>query len=186
MNLQTLRHFATRSTLGLIGLLIAVLAGCGNETNSTTPAAAQMSVTLASITVMPASATVSKGEAANLTAIGTFSDGSIVDVTNMATWTATEPAVATARRGIATGTAVGATKITAALNGIDSSPVAITVTAAVLTEISVAPTPISIAKGGTTPLTATGAYSDGTIGNISGSVTWASSNIAAATVAPVE
>jgi hypothetical protein len=58
----------------------------------------------------------------------------------------------------------------------------LTVTAATLQSIAVTPANPSIAKGQTEQFTATGTYSDGTMQNLTNSVTWASSNTTAATI----
>jgi len=174
-------HSITRFGIGLTVLLTFVIAGCsgGTTTNTTTSV---KSATLSSISITPASATISKGKTAMLTAVGTFSDGSIADISSTVTWSGADPAIAMVDRGIATGTTVGTTTVTAVLNGVVSPTADVTVTDAVLTGISIAPAAVSAPKGTTTVFTAIGAYSDGTSGNISGSVTWASSNIAVATV----
>ena len=56
------------------------------------------------------------------------------------------------------------------------------VIAAVITGISINPTTPSTPQGQSVTFTATGAYSDGSTGNVSGSVTWASSNTSVATL----
>uniref|UniRef100_UPI001A9725DF Ig-like domain-containing protein n=1 Tax=Vibrio sp. 10N.222.47.A9 TaxID=1903178 RepID=UPI001A9725DF len=72
--------------------------------------------------------------------------------------------------------------LTASKDGKESNAVTVTVTAAVITDIQVTPSPVNIAKGQTQQLTATATYSDGTSSDISSSVTWAPANTDTATV----
>lgn len=173
-NRTTLIH----STLLLASIL---LTACGGGGGGAAPTPAP---TLKSIAITPASATVAKGGTANLTATGTFSDNSTANITTTVTWTSATPATASvgSNTGIVTGVAVGNTTVTAALKGITSNVVPITVTASALTGIAVTPNAVTIDKGTTTTFTATGTYADSTTGNISASVTWGSSNTNVATV----
>src|SRR5207302_7183948 len=84
--------------------------------------------------------------------------------------------------GLATGTGIGSTNITAAQSGVTSNTLVLTVTAATLQSISISATTASIAKGATTQFTATGTFSDGSTQNLTTSVAWASSNASAATI----
>ena len=63
-----------------------------------------------------------------------------------------------------------------------SNTAVLTVTAATLTSISVAPTSASIAKGLTQQFTATGHFSDGTTQDLTASATWSSSLTTVATI----
>lgn len=173
------------------GLILSfMLAACGGGGGGgTTPAStitapAKTSATLASIDITPATANVSKGLSANFTAIGTYSDGSTADVTSVVTWSSGNSNVATigSATGVATGVAVGSTTVIASANGITSPTASLTVTAATITSISITPTAPSTPKGRPVTFSATGTYSDGTTGNVSGSVTWISSNTAIASL----
>jgi trimeric autotransporter adhesin len=138
---------------------------------------------LTAIAVSPVAATVIQGLTTNFTAIGTYSDGSTASVTNQVTWLSNLATVATINTtGSATGVGVGNAGITAALNGITSPFVTLTVTASVLTSITIAPLAPSMPKGVSATFTATGRYSNGSTGNVSGATTWASSNTAVATI----
>ena len=129
---------------------------------------------LTAIAITPGSATLAKGMTAGLTALGTYSDGSIANVTGIVSWTSAAQVTASVGNttGIVTGVAPGTTTVKAFSNGVFSPAANITVTAAILISISVTPATTSIPQGKSTQFTATGTYSDGTSGNISGSVTW--------------
>jgi uncharacterized protein YjdB len=133
---------------------------------------------------------IPKGTTASLMATGTYSDKTTKDITTKVTWTSAAPDTASVgpSTGVVAGVTVGATAVTATLDGVKSPDASITVTAATLSSIAITPTTTStppllpIAKGNTTTLTATGIYSDGTSGNLSGTVTWISSDKTVVTV----
>ena len=163
---------------GAVFLALAFLSACGGGGGGDATAP-----TLTSIAITPASATIVVASTANLTATGTYSNNSTADITTSVTWTSAAPSTASVgpNTGVVTGVAAGATTVTATLSGITSNMASITVTASPLTGITVTPSSVSIDTGTTTAFTATGTYADLSTGNISGSVTWNSSNTAAAT-----
>ena len=142
------------------------------------------SATLASIAVTPANASVAKGATLQLTATGTFSDGTTQDVTHAVSWSSSNTSVAAINpaSGIALGVLAGTANITASLGGITSPAVPLNITSATLQSISVAPATPSIAPGTTQQFTAIGTYSDLSTANITTSVTWASSAPATAAI----
>jgi hypothetical protein len=83
---------------------------------------------LKSLAVTPASVSLAPGAAQQFTAIGTTNDGTTQDVTATASWTSSNPAVATitASGGLATTIAIGSSTITATASGL-SATAAITV-----------------------------------------------------------
>src|SRR5205085_1188311 len=95
--------------------------------------------TLQSIIVSPTNPSITKGLTQQFTAIGTFSDNSMQNITSQVTWSSATPTVATIdATGKATGVGVGTSVITASLNGITSPGDPLTVTAAAVTVIPVA------------------------------------------------
>jgi uncharacterized repeat protein (TIGR01451 family) len=75
------------------------------------------SATVQSVVVAPANTTIAAGSAQQFTATGTFSDGTIEDVTDTATWSSSNTSVATisnaaGSQGLATGVAGSATAVT--------------------------------------------------------------------------
>jgi hypothetical protein len=140
------------------------------------------SAPLVSIAVTPANASIAKGTTQQFTATGTYSDTSTQNLTSTVTWSSTNTAVATfsSSAGLATGVATGTTTIQASYNSINGST-GLTVTAPVLVSIAVTPANGAIVEGTTQQFTATGTYSDSSTLNLTGSVTWSSSNTAVAT-----
>ncbi len=142
---------------------------------------------LVSLAVTPASPSVPVGTTRQFTATGTYSDGRTVDLTDQVVWSSSDAAVAlvsnaAGSRGLATGLAAGTTQVSATLDGIASPAVTLTVTQAQLTSIAVTPANPSVPAGLTCQFTATGTYNDGKTADLTGLVTWASSDPAKATI----
>ena len=142
---------------------------------------------LVSISVSPASSTLSPGGTAALKAVGTFSDGSMVDLTGTVTWTSAPAGVvsvsnAAGTAGVATALAVGGATITAT-SGTIAGAAKIIVSPATLQTITISPSATSVPIGATALLTAQGSFSDGTMRDITNEVTWASADGTIATIA---
>jgi uncharacterized protein YjdB len=176
---------AVSNASGTQGLVYAMSEGSATVTATLSGIAGSCDVmvtpaTLQSIAVTPITASVPAGYQVQFTATGTLSDGSTFDVTPLATWTSSSTAIATvsttgSTRGLATGIAPGTASITATLDGI-SGQATLTVTAAKLVSISVAPNPFAVAVRGTVALTATGTFSDSTTLDVTKQCVWSSSN----------
>jgi len=138
--------------------------------------------TLKSIAVTPASGSIIVGKTVQLTATGTYSDGSTQNLTSSVAWTSSSSAVASvSSTGLATGLSAGSTT-SKATSGTLSASATISVANATLQSIAVTPAGSSLMTGQTLQFTATGTYSNGTTQNLTGSVTWTSSSTSAATI----
>lgn len=139
-------------------------------------------VTLSSISIVPALATINTTHTLQYVAMATYSNGSTADVSTAVTWRSSNTTVATiSATGLATGHTIGSTNITALFQGILSNQAILNVINP-LVSITVAPASASIHAGGTQPFTATGHFADGTTANITTSVNWTSSNATVATI----
>jgi hypothetical protein len=166
----------TAVTMGA-ATISAIYSGQTGTTNFTASAAA-----LVSIEVATATPAVPAGIAANFTAMGIYSDNTHKDLTTQVTWTSTDTFVATiASSGRATTLFIGNTTIAASLGDI-SGQTTLNVTPALLVSIAVGPPGASVAKGFTQGFGATGTFTDMTTQNLTGQVSWTSSNPAVATV----
>ena len=158
----------------------------GSSLGITSPAAnlTVTAATLASITVTPANSSIAKGATLQLTATGTFSDGTTEDITHAVSWSSSNTSITAINpvTGIALGQQAGTANITASLGSISSPAVPLNITSATLQSISVSPATPSIALGTTQQFTAIGTYSDLSAENITTSVTWASSVPATASI----
>jgi len=106
----------------------------GLSTGTTTIKAVQGTVTgsttlkvtdavLVSIAVTPATATIPRSSTQQFTALGTFSDTSVVDITTQVTWTSSDPSVvaisnASLSQGLATALDHGMVTISAAKGAV--------------------------------------------------------------------
>src|SRR5262249_28412989 len=100
------------------------------------------------------------------------------DLTDSVTWATADPVVAhvsnaAATKGVAGGTGIGATTVTAAFKGVKGVS-AFTVTKASLASITVEPVNPLVAKGTAVHLAAQGNFSDGTVQDLTTQVTWSS------------
>jgi uncharacterized protein YjdB len=141
---------------------------------------------LISIAITPADPSITKGSTQQFTATGTFSDSSTQNVTSQVTWASANASAATISNasgtdGVATAVATGTSAISATLNGVSTSTT-LTVTPAALQSIALAPANPSLTRGATQQFTATGIRTDGSTQNLTNQVTWASANIAVATI----
>ena len=137
---------------------------------------------LTAITVAPAQPQVPIGGTQQLTATGTFTDGSMRDVTFMVQWSSTLTAVATVSpAGVVTGAEIGQTTINAQMSTVVGST-QVTVVPPALASIDVTPVGSSVAAGRPRQFTATGRYTDGHTVNLTTMVTWSSTMPAIATI----
>ncbi|HEY1656959.1 MAG TPA: Ig-like domain-containing protein [Candidatus Sulfotelmatobacter sp.] len=134
--------------------------------------------TLMSIAVNPASASIALGGTQQFTAMGTFSDGSYQDVTEIATWNSSTSGVGVVGNGVGSAGLVtsagnGTATISASVGAVSGSG-QLTVGQSTLVSISVTPANATIASGTTQQYTATGTFSDGSTQDLTASAAWSS------------
>jgi uncharacterized protein YjdB len=144
--------------------------------------------TLNSLAVAPAAPMVAAGTKVQFSIVGSFSDGSMQDLTTSVTWSSSQIGVAVisnalGSQGFAATLHAGTTTITGTGAGGVSGSATLTVTAATLTKIAITPPTPSLSKGTSTKLTATGSYSDGSTQDVTAMATWSSSDGSVASVA---
>ena len=131
---------------------------------------------ISSIAVTPGSITIPAGTTQQFTAMATFTDSSIQDVSSLATWSSSSGSVATvSSSGLATAVSVGSSTMTATMGSISGTG-ALTVGPAVLQFITLSPQNATMGKGTTLQFTATGNYSDSSTQDLTSLVTWTSSD----------
>ena len=137
---------------------------------------------LLNLTVGPNQSSLPVGGSEQLTATGNFSDGTVQNLTQSATWSSSAPGVATITAGgLATAVTAGTSSLSATMTSITSSAT-LTVTSPVLVSIAVTPGNASIAAGNTEQFAATGTYSDGSTQNLTSAAAWSSSAPSVATI----
>lgn len=145
-------------TLAQNGTTVQVkLYGCSGGTASVTSnkvvlTVVSTGVTLQSISVAPTSPSVFVGGTQQLSATGTYSDGSTQNLTTTATWSSSALGVATVTGGLAKGIAPGQAKISAT-SGTVTGSVTLTVNPVVLPAITMQPTSETVTAGQTATFT---------------------------------
>jgi YD repeat-containing protein len=140
--------------------------------------------TLVAIIISPAGSSLYQGATQQFVANGLLSNGTQQNLTSAVNWGSSIPSVATISNtvgssGLATGVGFGTTLITAISGSIIGST---TLKVASLSFLTTAPSPASVAIGLTQQFSATGSYTDGTVQNLTSSVTWSSSNTTVVTI----
>ena len=180
---------AATATVDANGVVTGVAAGPVTIMATSSGKSGTSSITVTSsppvattVTVSPSSASVAVGATTPLTAtvkdqLGNAMTGQTV------TWSTSSAATATVNSsGVVTGVAAGPATITATSSGkTGTSSITVTAVAPVVTTVTVSPSSASVVAGATTPLTATVKDQQGNV--MTGqTVTWTTSNAAAATV----
>jgi len=126
-----------------------------------------------SVQVTPTNPTGHLGISQPFVAVVLLDNGTSQTVTGSATWTSSDPTVATvgATTGVATPLKAGPTTITATYVGLSGTSI-LTVSDGTLSSIAITPTPLSVVVGGHQQLTATGTWSDSSTADITSNVTW--------------
>ncbi len=172
------------NAVGSYGL--ATSSGQGSATITAAFSSVSSSTTIAvggpaliAILIAPNGASIPLGTSQQFIALGTYTDGSTVDVTASVTWASDTPAVApVSAGGLVIGAMMGTANISATSGSITTST-GIAITPPLLVSISVNPGTASISKGTSQQFTATGTYSDGSTQNVTNAVSWSSSSNAA-------
>jgi hypothetical protein len=162
-----------------------IITGIVLLTRKKTPPPSNTLVSLALTPISPAALNI--GDTQQFIVMGTYSDGSVIDLTGFIPYLSSNTSVATIdATGIATGVSAGSTTISAYLGNVTSNGVTLNVTSGVvgptLVSIAVTPGSSSVEVSMTQQFTATGTYSDSTTADISSQVTWASNNTGVATI----
>ena len=162
-----------RSRLSLF--LACLLLGCPTS---------EEQVTLDEVVVEPATVELAAGHELQLQALGVWSDGGRTDLTDEAEWFASDPerasvSDAAGSRGLVLAVTEGYSAVTATVEMMAASS-EITVVPAELDLLIVSPLSLDLPVGAGQQLVATGRYSDGSLVELTGLVTWTSDDAAVA------
>jgi uncharacterized protein YjdB len=186
---------AVSNAAGTAGLATGLAAGTATVIATLGSAAGKAVITVSPATVTridvtPAMSVLPIQAAMNLTATGTFSDGTTRDVTFEVTWASTDTSIATVSNGpmvtpgIVTGVKEGAVKITATENGVQGIAV-VSVVPATIKSLAISPVDATTTTGLRSSYTATAVFSDGTKLDVTSQVTWTTDDATIATVSNV-
>ena len=175
----------TRYTAILLALLFAlslVPMGCpgADDDDSDEPPLGVM--------VTPEEPVVTVGGTTQLVATAFYDSGETADVTAASTWSVTggsaiEVSNQLDAEGVATGLSEGTASVTATYMELTSDAVVVRVTEADVVGLSVSPTEMELEVGGSGFFTAMADFSDGTRGDMSGSVRWVTADPSVVTIA---
>jgi hypothetical protein len=169
------------------GAATAVASGIANisATMNSVTGSAPLNVspaTLSSIAVTPATAVLAPASTLNYAAIGTYSDGSTQNISNVVAWSSADTNVATiGASGTATGQSAGSVTITAQLGAV-SSTAGLVVESSALKLITITPATATIPSQIATQFSATGTFQDNSVQNLTNAATWTSAPASVATV----
>ncbi len=169
------------ATINLSGEVSAVSNGSATLTGrvgAVTSNGVSLSVTNASVNQIDLSATASTlaaGTKAQLTAVASYSDGSSQNITPLVSWSSSDSDVATvSTSGEVTAVSPGTAVITGSFAG-QISTLTVTVTAATVSAIQISTPLTSLALGTNGQLKALATYSDDTLVDVTGQISWSSS-----------
>ena len=129
---------------------------------------------MSSIAISPQITSIAVNTAQQFSAVGTYSDASIKDISSVVAWNSTAGVVASVdANGLLSALTAGTTTVTATMSGVTQS-MAITVTAPTITSISVSPGDLTLPIGIGQKYVATAVYSDGSSADLNSGVTWTS------------
>ena len=169
----------------LVPLAMTLLVACGGGgSSSPTPTP---KVKLLSIAVTPSAPSLAKGFQQQLTATGSYSDGTTKDLTASASWNSSAASVASVSKGTVSALTTGSSTISASATdsvsgAIISGNTAVTITPATLVSMAVTPGSPSVALGLHQQFVATGTFSDKSTQDLSATATWAASDATVASV----
>ncbi len=178
------------ATVSASGLVTAVAPGSASitatsEGKSGASAITVLQIPVATVTITPTTATILSGASTTFTAVTKDAQGNVLTGRTI-TWSSTNTAAATVNgSGVATGvanlSASGTTTITATSEGHQSNGATLTVNPVPVASVTVTPTTATILSGATTTFTAVTKDAQGNV--LTGrTITWNSSNTAAATI----
>lgn len=137
---------------------------------------------LTSISLTPAPATLVEEATLQFTAKGTYSDGTVADVTSLASFSSLSGAILNVTpSGKATGISPGTTQVLCVLGGV-MAQVQVTVTANPVLYVAVLPGTINVQAGGTFQLRAMARRADNSLRDVTELATWGTTNATFATV----
>ena len=167
---------------GVVTGAVTITARSGTFAGSAVLTINNASANLTSLVLSPANPSIPVNTTQQLTATGSYSDGSSRDLTALVTWSSSTIANATVDvAGLVKGIAAGSATLTATLGSISQST-SVTVTAPTITSISVTPEDLTLPIGVSQQYTASAIYSDGSVQDLVNGVTWTSSTTSVATI----
>lgn len=182
------------ATIDTTGIMLAKSVGKATisarfMTQSASTTAEIVEASLTNLIVSPPDPVIANGNNQGFTATGTFSDGTISDLTSRVTWAVTDlvgtRVAAIDGTGTANGTSVGQARITAEYGAL-TGETTLTVTPATAVGLTITPSSTSFPKGLTKKFTAIAKLTDGSTQDVSTMAVWTSADRSGTGVASVD
>jgi Big-like domain-containing protein len=163
-------------------LWLSIFSACGAGSFGPGLGGSPPPVELVSIAVTPPDPVLLLGTVQQFTATGTFSDGSVKDITGSVIWGSSSGTVASITGGgLATALALGSVTVSATSGSAIGNTTA-DIQAATLSSLAIRPASGKIAQLTSQQFQAIGTYTDGSTHNVTGQVSWTSSNSIVSTI----
>jgi uncharacterized protein YjdB len=175
------------ATITSNGLLTSHAAGISTISAAINGTSGDMDATVSPATLnaieINAPSSLIAGLTTQLTATGTFSDGSTQDISNELDWSVDDSDVAsiTTNTGLVTAIKTG-DFIVSATNGLQVTSANISVSPATMSNIVITPSTLSLAKGTNNDIVVTAIFSDQTHQDVSNQISWESRDISIASI----
>ena len=160
-----------------VGFAVSIVAGCcGGTTEPASEEFSEPSPVLESISVIPDGVAIGSGKSLQYNAVGEYSDGTLVNITNSVTWSSS--AIITAEvsaEGLVTANDCGVTEIMVVLDGVIGSATLTVPSPPMLQSISLSPSVSEMIPGQTLQFIAIATYSDDSTRDVTSEVVWSSS-----------
>ena len=177
------------SALTLAAAVLVIAASCSNGYTPGGPGGpgGPLPASLIGIGVGPQHPTVTLGESLQFTATGFYDDQTTRGITDSVEWSSSNPSVLQVSNsldteGSATTSNTGQSQVSAEYDGLLSPSVRVSVIQASIDELELSPSSVSLHQGERVQLQAQASFSDGSHGNVSGSLVWITDNPSVATV----
>ena len=132
--------------------------------------------TLTTLVVTPPTPSIVAGDSLQMTATGSYDDGSVKNITGQVTWTTSDQTRAKiSGSGVVSALNAGSATISASSANVNGSTT-VSITLASLASIQVSPSSTSAITGQTVPFTATGNFVGGGSADITDAVVWSTDN----------
>jgi hypothetical protein len=165
---------ATVSATGMVaasGLGSATITAASGSVTGSAPVNVSQAALL-SIAVAPSQSSLPQGETEQLTATGTYSDGSTQNLTPSITWTSSSSTIAAvSATGAILANTPGTATITAAAVSVSGSAT-VTVSAPVVVALNITPATLSIVLESSSQIHATAIWSNGATQDVTSTVSW--------------
>lgn len=174
--------------IGLQGLLTALDPGTTSVTVKSGLVSGHTRLTVSeaspmSLSLSPSSLSLAKGLEQSLALHVTLTDNTRQEVTNQAFWRSSDASVVQVdQAGKVRGLAVGTAEVIAQYGGLDAVSILVVVTDAELVSLEIDPDGATVVDGLFRQYAASGHYTDGSVQEVTSSVTWQTSDLSIATI----